>query len=37
MGETNTGKEEMEMSKDMAKAVWDQVVNNMPQDFTFVL
>lgn len=23
MGETNTGKEEMEMSKDMAKAVWD--------------
>ena len=25
------------MSRDMAKAVWDQVMDNMPRDFTFVM
>ena len=25
------------MSKDMAKAVWDQVIDNMPRDFSFVM
>lgn len=35
MGEVNTGKEEIVMSKDMAKAVWDKVIDNMPQDYTF--
>ena len=37
MGETNKGKEEINLDKDMAKAVWDKVIDNMPDDFTFVL
>ena len=37
-GEVNKGdKEEINMSKEMAKAVWDKVIDNMPDDFTFVL
>ena len=25
------------MNKDMAKAVWDKVINNMPLDYTFTM
>ena len=35
VGGGNTGKEQIEMSKDMAKAVWDQVIDNMPDDYEF--
>ena len=33
----NFDKEEIEMSKEMAKAVWDKVIDNMPDDFNFVM
>ena len=38
MGEVvapGSGKKQIEMTKDMAKAVWDQVIDNIPANFTF--
>ena len=41
MGEVTAGgpgaKEQIEMSKDMAKAVWDQVIDNMPENYNFIM
>ena len=39
MGEVpgRDGKAQMEMSKDLAWAVWDEVVNNIPEDFKFIM